>query len=244
MLVELVHVGHEVLDDVHVRQGVDLDRLVARLNFAGKRFISDRTYKFFSTCRIKEHVPDASQGVDPADVHRARSADALPARPPERDCRVHLVLDLDERVENHGTAGVQVDVELLHARLVPRSVGVPSVDEELLVLGRADASHRGRRVWGRSGGGRSRGRGRRRCATDLLRGQMRNLRMSSTWRTKRIGMVAMLDIILSQIGELTMVLKAQAPREGAPLNIVGPRLAMINRRLNTDGGSPSGQSST
>ena len=73
---------------------------------------------------------------------------------------------------------------------------------------------------------------------------MRNLRMSSTWRTKRIGMVAMLDIILSQIGELTMVLKAQAPREVAPLNIVGPWLAMINRRLNTDGGSPSGQSST
>ena len=194
-----------------------------------------------------EHVPDASQGVDPADVHRARSADALPARPPERDCRVHLVLDLDERVENHGTAGVQVDVELLHARLVPRSVGVPSVDEELLVLGSADASHRGRRVWGRGGGGRSRGRGRRRCATDLLRGQMR---MSSTWKSNRIekvanwGCGAVLDIIQSQLGELTMVLKAQAPREGAPLNIVGPRLAMINRRLNTDGGSPSGQSST
>ena len=36
LLVELVHVGHEVLDDVHVRQGVDLHRLVACVNFAGR----------------------------------------------------------------------------------------------------------------------------------------------------------------------------------------------------------------
>ena len=34
--VEVVQVRNEVLDDVHVRQGVDLDRLVAGVSFAAK----------------------------------------------------------------------------------------------------------------------------------------------------------------------------------------------------------------
>ena len=112
-------------------------------------------------------LPDASEGVDAADVHGARSADAFPAGPPECDGGVHLVLDLDERVQHHGTTGVQVDIELLHARLVARLIGIESVDEELLVLGRANASHRGRRVCRGGSRRRRRVRRRRRCASDL-----------------------------------------------------------------------------
>jgi hypothetical protein len=34
LLVEVVHVRHQILDDIHVRQRVDLERLAARVSFA------------------------------------------------------------------------------------------------------------------------------------------------------------------------------------------------------------------
>src|SRR5690606_25553959 len=70
--VEVGQVRDQVLDHVHVRQRVDRHLgLVAVRDRAGAR-----------------------QGVGTVDVHRARTADALAAGPPEGQGRVDLVLDL------------------------------------------------------------------------------------------------------------------------------------------------------
>jgi hypothetical protein len=66
-----------------------------------------------------------------ADVHGARPADALAARAAERQGGVLLVLDLDQPVEHHRPAGLEVDVIAVDARVVA-VVRVPAVDAELL----------------------------------------------------------------------------------------------------------------
>lgn len=58
LVVEIGEVGDQVLEDIHVREGVD---------FGGGRALVD--------------VRQAGQRVGPVDVHGARPADALPARP-------------------------------------------------------------------------------------------------------------------------------------------------------------------
>jgi hypothetical protein len=63
----------------------------------------------------------AGQRVDAVDVHRARTADALAAGAAERQRRVDLVLDLDQCVENHRTAGVEVHLVGVDARALAES---------------------------------------------------------------------------------------------------------------------------
>merc|ERR1719370_1590209 len=64
----------------------------------------------------------------------AGAANALPTAPPEGKAGVHLVLDLDEGVQHHGAAVVEVHLVLLHPGLVSRLFRVPSVDGEGLLL--------------------------------------------------------------------------------------------------------------
>src|SRR5690349_21650103 len=73
--------------------------------------------------RINPHRPtdfadrlDACEIVAAVDVHRAGAADAFATRAPEGQGRVDLVLDLDQRIENHGTAGVEINLEAVKAR--------------------------------------------------------------------------------------------------------------------------------
>jgi len=120
LLVEVVHVRHQVLDDVHVGQGVDLGGLA----------------------QVGVDLADAGESVDTADVHGAGAADALPARPTQRQGWVDLVLDLDQCVQHHGAAAVEVDLIGLHPRLVPGQLRVPAIHGDLLhpLLGRSDGS--------------------------------------------------------------------------------------------------------
>jgi hypothetical protein len=110
LLVEERHVGHEVLDDVHVRQWVDA-RLLGR---------------------VGGDAAEARERVDAVDVHGAAAADALTTAPPEGQRGVDLVLDPDQRVQHHGPCLVQVQRVRLHARLRRRLVGVPPIDVECL----------------------------------------------------------------------------------------------------------------
>jgi hypothetical protein len=80
--VEVGHVRHEVLDDEHVRERVDLG---------------------LGRCGVDAR--EAGQRVGPVDVHRARSADPLATRAPERQRRVQLVLDLEQRIQHHRPCG-------------------------------------------------------------------------------------------------------------------------------------------
>merc|ERR1719180_465187 len=116
LLVEVVHVRHQVLHHIHVGQGVDLCCLVVCID-----------------------LRKAGKGVHSTNVHCTGATDALPTAPPESEAGVHLILDLDEGVQHHGAAVVQVHLVLLHPGLVSRLFGVPSVDGKGLLLLRPQA---------------------------------------------------------------------------------------------------------
>ena len=78
----------------------------------------------------------ARQGVAAADIHGARAADAFAAGPPERQGRIHGVLDVDQRIQNHRTAGVDIHLEGVPMRVFV-ALGVVAIDAEGLGLARA-----------------------------------------------------------------------------------------------------------
>lgn len=122
LLVEVSQVGDQILDDVGVRQRVDLD---IRGRFGGDS-------------------AQACQGVLAVDVHGAASTDTLSATPSEGQRRILLVLDLDQGIQDHGTGLVEIDVVGLKPGLLGRGIRVPSVDGEGLdpgLLGLADRRH-------------------------------------------------------------------------------------------------------
>ena len=79
LLVELGEVGNKVLDNVCVREGVDLGSTM--------RFVCD--------------AAEAGKGIDSIDVHGTGAANTLTTRSAEGEGGVHFVLDTDEGVENH-----------------------------------------------------------------------------------------------------------------------------------------------
>ena len=93
---------HEILDNVAVRQRVDFDVLG----------------------HVAVDAAQAGKSVSSVYVHGARAADAFAARAAERKGGVYLVLDLDEGVQRHGPALVEVDGVFLHARLLGGHLGV------------------------------------------------------------------------------------------------------------------------
>src|SRR5208282_5872746 len=72
---------------------------------------------------------DTGQSVDPVDVHRARAAHAFAAGAAKGQGRVDLVLDLDQRVQDHWAAVVEIDLESVDDRGFT-VVRVPAVDLE------------------------------------------------------------------------------------------------------------------
>lgn len=70
------------------------------------------------------NAAEARKCVLAINVHGARPADTFAAGASERERRVHLVLDLDEGVEDHGTALVQVNLVRLQHGLGTRFVRI------------------------------------------------------------------------------------------------------------------------
>lgn len=136
--IKVAQVWHEVLDDVHMWQRVDLGRLA----------------------RIVVDLGKTRERVGTVDVHGARAANAFAARSSERQSGILLVLDLDQGVQNHHSAVVQIDLVGLEIRLLAGDLGVPSVDGELLdALGLRLSLASGSSVGRGFGGGRGRARG-------------------------------------------------------------------------------------
>jgi succinate dehydrogenase / fumarate reductase iron-sulfur subunit len=110
--VEVGQVRHQILDDRHMRQRVDLD--------------------------FARHLVDglgAGQGVGAVDIHGAGAAHALAAGTAEGQGRIQLILDLEQGVQDHRAAGSQVNLVGIHARVFP-TVRIPAVHLEALdVLG-------------------------------------------------------------------------------------------------------------
>ena len=119
--VEGGQVGNKILDDRHMRQRIDRHGIGV----------------------LSSDAREARERVSSVDVHGARSADAFAAGASEGERRVGLVLDLNERVENHRTARRHVDVVRLQVRRCCR-VWVPSIDLKRLRLG---GGRRRRRLW-------------------------------------------------------------------------------------------------
>src|SRR6185437_14935438 len=69
-------------------------------------------------------------------VHRARSADAFAAGSAEGQRRVDLVLDLDQRVEDHRPAVIEIDLEGVVTRVLA-ALRVPAVNAEMAHAGGA-----------------------------------------------------------------------------------------------------------
>src|SRR5690349_4898603 len=105
LLEELRHVHDEVADHRQARQRPQRHRLF----------------------EIRE-ARDAGEPVLAVDVHCIRSADALSTRASERK-RIVLLLDANERIEQHAIGGLQVDVVVLHVGLRV-FLGVIAVDFE------------------------------------------------------------------------------------------------------------------
>jgi len=107
--VEVRHVNDQILQHEHEHQGRDHGLVV-----------------------VLGHGGEAGQVVAAVNVHGAGAADALAARAAEGEGGVDLVLDLDEGVEDHGTALVHVNVVSHVLGLILWVVGVRSVDIEAL----------------------------------------------------------------------------------------------------------------
>ena len=79
-------VRHQVFDHRHVRQGVNLHVTLGVIN---------------RSCSCKR--------ITAVNIHRTRSANTLAAGTTKRQGRVYLILDLDQRVEDHRAAAVHID---------------------------------------------------------------------------------------------------------------------------------------
>lgn len=101
-------VWYEVLDNIGVRQGVDLHLLGG----------------------VGRNSAQASQSVGTVDVHGARATDTFSATSSEGKGRVDFVLDSHEGIEHHGSGFVEVESVGLHPWLLGRRVGIPSVHLE------------------------------------------------------------------------------------------------------------------
>ena len=92
---DMREIGNKILDDAHIRQRVDRRRRAQVGN-----------------------EPRASEPVRAVRIHGAGTADALPARAAEGECRIHLVFDPEESVQNHRAAIVEIDFEGIEARVI------------------------------------------------------------------------------------------------------------------------------
>ena len=94
-----------------MRQGVYLDRALYLFDAIG-------------TC----------QCIDAVNIHRAGPANAFAAGPSEGQGWVDFVFDLDQRVQDHRAAGVNIDKICVYGRVLI-VIRVPAINLELLDVG-------------------------------------------------------------------------------------------------------------
>lgn len=113
---------NQIFDDVHMWKWVNLGLL-------GHVIIDSPKNRGLEEIQLiidgsKEWLRQTSEAVLSVDVHRTRSANTLTTRTSESERGILLVLDLDERVQDHHTAVVEIDVVLFQVRLVTRLLRV------------------------------------------------------------------------------------------------------------------------
>jgi hypothetical protein len=103
-------VRHKIFNDWQMRQGIDFDRALDVVHGLG-----------------------AGERVRPVDIHRARPANAFPARAPEGERRIDLRFYPNQTIENHWPAIVAIDEISVHARILI-IVRVPAINPEFRLI--------------------------------------------------------------------------------------------------------------
>lgn len=101
---------------------------------------------------------ETGERIDTINVHCTAATDTFTTASTECQGRINLVLDLDERVQNHRTTLLHVKRVSLKSRLVARLIRIPTIDGKFLNRGAVGASVRGggrRMLFSRCGKSRS-----------------------------------------------------------------------------------------
>ena len=80
------------------------------------------------------HAVNTGQSIDAIHIHRTRAADALAARATESQCWINFTFDLDQSIQNHRAAGVEVH-EIGINLWCFAIVWVPAIDLECAQIG-------------------------------------------------------------------------------------------------------------
>jgi hypothetical protein len=99
---EVTQIYNEILEHAQIVQRIDGGRLCCFSN--GSR---------------------TGEPVHSVDVHSTGAADTFATGAAERERRIDLVLDLDQRVENHGSTPIEIDLECVYARVPARIRIIP-----------------------------------------------------------------------------------------------------------------------
>lgn len=110
LVIKVGHVHHQILNHKHMGQRRDSTGSGPYINLS-----------------------QASQPITAVDIHSTGPTDPFPARPPEGEGRVDLVLDLNKSVQHHGPTLFEVDLVVFELRLL-RVARVPAVDLESLEI--------------------------------------------------------------------------------------------------------------
>jgi hypothetical protein len=79
----------------------------------------------------------ACEGIAAVDVHGTGAADALATGTPESQSGIDLVLDLDQRIQNHWPAVVDIDLVSIDAGIL-RAVRIKTINRKQARSGRTD----------------------------------------------------------------------------------------------------------
>lgn len=86
------HIRNQILDNIHVRQRVNLGHISTRLLLP-----------------LRLNVTKTGEGVASVNVHGARSANSLTARSAESQSGILLGFDFDESIEYHGPTVIEIN---------------------------------------------------------------------------------------------------------------------------------------
>jgi len=110
LFIEIAHVRDQILQDVHVRK---------RIYFGG-------------SLGVVINVGETRQSVASLNVHGAGTTDSFTATSAKGETGILFVLDLDEGIQNHGTAIIQIHGIRAQIWLLVVLFWVPSIDLKVL----------------------------------------------------------------------------------------------------------------
>ena len=85
----------------------------------------------FGSFGLGINVTEASQCIGSINIHGTGSADSFAARSSKSQCRILFALDFDERIQDHGSAVVDIHGVSAQVRCLHGILGVPTVNFEI-----------------------------------------------------------------------------------------------------------------